>query len=598
MSNMDKITGAHLLPDYITPERLRKHWDRAKSGRQRATKLFELLNAFDEGKQWDVLGVKMPPYQLKPNTNWVKKTKNDIVNSVYAGGYVGNVLPIRAEDKETADLLNRYLEYVFDKTDAYLMQLYAGERAALLNIGITQVGWDSTVISGTKDALSKGEVEFKNIDPLSFYCDPSATHPLKGQYIIIAEKMPLTELEAEEQWSDRLKTYRQLYESANRAEEFEKYGLKGDVHPEDDTVSLMTYYIRKVNEKGGVKIDQIITIGGDFILEVKENIKPNTYPFAILYSNLPTKDLYGISTPHDIMSLQLAVNMIDSIEATHAYKTQNPAKLIDKASGINVRSFAKHGNDPDKVWVVNGNPSEVIRYVQPYQLSPTLPQLQARFTQMIPTITELDAAYLGRDTGSIQTTGGVEGQMARVSMSDNTRVALLEDYVKQMTKLVIQYYKEFGDKRWFRYNLSPDSSEVDFVSIDFEEMDTGVEFDYTVHVSPQLPKNKARMAEWANIIMEKQMQYQPEIQLMSPTEWLSYQDAPQKHIIYNRIKAEEQQNTMDEILGTIGGFAAMYQQGLSPEDSVQILAEEKEMMKRGNPLGNTANANSFQQRQM
>ena len=595
---MDKITGANLLPDYLTPEKLRRFWDRAKSGKQRATKLFTLLNAFDKGKQWDVLNVKMPPYQLKPNTNWVKKTKNDIVNSVYAGGYVGNVLPIRAEDKNTADLLNRYLEYVFDKTDAYLMQLYAGERAALLNIGITQVGWDSTVISGTKDALSKGEVEFKNIDPLSFYCDPSATHPLKGQYIIIAEKMALTELEAEDQWQDRLKVYRKIHDSSNRVEELEKYGLRTDVHAEDDTVSLMTYYVRRVNDAGGIKIDQVITIGGDFILGVKEGIKPNCYPFAILYSNLPNDDLYGISTPHDIMSLQLAVNMIDSIEATHAYKTQNPPKVIDKTSGINVRSFAKHGNDPDKVWVVNGNPNDIVRYIQPYPLSPNLPQLQARFNQMIPTITELDAAYTGRDTGSIQTTGGIEGQMARVSMSDNTRVALLEDYVKQMTKLVIQYYKEYGDKRWFRYNLSPDSSEVDFEEIDFEEIDSETDFDYTVHVSPQLPKNKARMAEWANIIMEKQMQYQPDVQLMSPTEWLSYQDAPQKHLIYNRIRAEEQANTMDDIIGTIGGFAAMHQQGLTPEDAVQILAEEKEMSKRGQALGNTANANSFQQRQM
>ena len=594
----EKITGANLLPADYTLETLQRYWDRAKTGKQKTTKLFKLLNAFDEGKQWDVLGVKMPPYQLKPNTNWVKKTKNDIVNSVYAGGYVGNVLPIRAEDKELADLLNRYLEYAFDKTDAYLMQLYAGERAALLNIGITQVGWDSTVISGTKDALSKGEVEFKNIDPMSFYCDPSATHPLKGQYIIISEAMPLTELEAEESFTERLKVYRNLVEAHNKAEELEKYGMRDDITPVDDTVSLLTYYIRVVKKNGGIRIDQVTTIGGEFVLEVKENLQPSMYPFAILYSNIPNKDLYGISTPHDIMSLQLAINMIDSIEATHAYKTQNPPKLIDKTSGINARSFAKHGNDPDKVWVVNGNPNEVIRYVQPHQLSPNLPNLQARFTAAIPTITELDAAYLGRDTGSIQTTGGVEGQMARVSMSDNTRVALLEDYVKQMTKLVVAYYKEYGDKRWFRYNLSPDSAEVDFTSVDFSEMDDDVEFDFTVQVSPNLPKNKARMAEWANLIMEKQMQYQPDVQLMSPLEWLSYQDAPQKHIIYNRIKAEEQANTMDEILGTLGGFASMYQQGLSPEDSVQILAEEKEMMKRGQALGNTANAGSFQQRQM
>lgn len=594
----EKANGEHLLPAPYTLDTLRQYWDRAKAGKQKAMRLFKLLNAFDEGKQWETLGVKMPPYQLKPNTNWVKKTKNDIVNSVYAGGYVGQVLPIRAEDKESADLLNRYLEYAFDKTDAYLMQLYAGERAALLNIGITQIGWDAHVISGTKDALSNGEIEFKNIDPMSFYCDPSATHPLKGQYVIIAERMALTELEAEGTFADRLKVYRTLHENGNVAQEFEKYGSKGDVHPQDDTVSLLTYFIRVPNGKGGVRLDQVTTIDGTFILEVKEGLQPNLYPFAILYSNIPTKDLYGISTPHDVMSLQLAINMIDSIEATHAYKTQNPPKLIDKTSGINVRSFAKHGNDPDKVWVVNGNPSEVIRYVQPYQLSPNLPVLQQRFTAAIPMITELDAAYLGRDTGSIQTTGGVEAQNARVSMSDNTRVALLEDYIKQMTKLVVAYYKEYGDKRWFRYNLSPDSTEVDFQSIDFAEIDEDIDFDYTVHVSPQLPKNKARLAEWANLIMEKQMQYQPDVDLMTPTEWLSYQDAPQKHIIYNRIKAQEQQNTMDDILGTIGGFASMYAQGVSPEDSVQILAEEKEMMKRGQALGNTANAGSFQQRQM
>ena len=99
-------------------------------------------------------------------------------------------------------------------------------------------------------------------------------------------------------------------------------------------------------------------------------------------------------------------------------------------------------------------------------------------------------------------------------------------------------------------------------------------------------------------MMEKQMQYNFQPKLISPEEWLQYQDFPQKYKILQRIRTERMRNDVEDIESELINYTGLIQKGVRPEKAIEMLASERQA-KRDNPaLGNTGGAGSFQNAQM
>ena len=314
------------------------------------------------------------------------------------------------------------------------------------------------------------------------------------------------------------------------------------------------------------------------------------FPFAELYCNLPVKDPVGISEPAKIFQSSLVVNLLDGLMATHAYKAQRPPRLISSSSGLNLRSFAKYGNDPDKAFIVHGNANNAVQYVQFPALPPEIGGLATRLDQNIKSMSGIDDKYTGKDTGSILTTGGIDTMLAQATSRDVNKINNYEDYAKQLTRLVLSYLIAFGDRREYVVNESESMSQFHSVELDFPAIDNSIQFMYALNISNELPKNKQRLASAANAIMEKSMQYRdgtsPE--LMTVEEWLSFQDFPQKDLILERLRIQRNTTETEDITSTLFAFAGLIEQGVPPEQAIEMIVQQKQMEK--NPsmqLGNT-----------
>lgn len=595
------------LNDYKVVDLLQL-FDHFKQGRRPHEKTWKLLDAYDRGLFWETLKTKIAPHQILPETNYVNYVKTNIVNSVYAGVYRADVFPRNFEHVELARKVNQFLEYTWDKLDVKAQQVKIGDRAALLNVGACQFGWDDDIIDSTgANQRYAGDVELKFIDTMALYLDPATRDFQKGRAVIIADEVSITELEAEPKYKKRAKEYIKLKTEDNKLD-FQSQPFANDDYGKnymgqrstqnnDQTVRLLTVYY-KVSTDEGYRIDQIELIDDGFILRLKKDIRPKRFPIVLLYSTPPIIDSYGTPVPKLVLSNIMTINMIDSIEATHAYASQRRTKLINMNAGLNVATFARYGNDPDKVFPVAGRPDDLIKYVDLPPLYQGIQKLRERMELSIFLITGIDLRYTGRDTGSISTTGGMDMLQARVSMSDNVRIIMLEKFAKDLTQMILDFYMEFGDKRNVPIkNKQGDVTEQ--VEINFEELrKEKIKFDFTVHASPYLPKNLARLSEAANMIMEKQMQYQMDPPLMTPEEWLSAQDFPQKHHMLDRMEAERQQDDLEDVMSTLGNFAGLVGQQVRPEEAVSMLAEEKSMKRQNPKMGNTGNSGSFQNKQM
>lgn len=592
------VYGSDLLPEGVSLESIK---DRIKDTDARYTKVLErmrILDGTDRGKMWDVVRAKFPKYQLTPDSNWVNYIKENLVASIYTTGRYAELMPKSNDDIKFVVEFNSALGTIWDNIKAEYYQFLAGERAALLNIGITQVGWNKHMMGGTKNHWYQGDIKFKNIDPMKFRRDPYADVFDNAEYCYYYDDYSMAIIRTKELYKQRI------------AEIEKAVGILKDNGVISDTVPAatdrqktnttatnyhkVTYYftIYEDDSKGnkeGYKIAEIHLLDDEYVLYCNPDLKPKMFPFAILYCNDPAGDIVGASEPAKQFQSNLTYNLLNSIYATHAYKAQRPPRFVNAGSGINLRQFAKYGNDADKTFIVNGDASQAVHYAQFPSLPPELLQVKQDLGRDIKDCSGIDEMYAGKNTGSIQTTGGMEQLSEITSQRDNQKILLWEEYCKRLTELVVNNIVTFGDKREYTVK-DPITQQVKVVSFDFPNVDDDIRFRYSLDIQTYLPRNKTRLAMIANMLLEKQAQYKPDPEIITVEEWLLMQDIPFKDMIFKRMGIQRNTRITEQVAQTLEMFATLVEGGMEPDNAVEAVANQLQADQQQTTLGNTASA--------
>lgn len=592
------IYGSDLLPEGVTLQSIK---DRIKDTDSRYTKVLErmrILDGTDRGKMWDVVKAKFPKYQLTPDSNWVNYIKENIVASIYTTGRYAELVPKSNDDIQFVVEFNSALETIWDNIKAEYYQFLAGERAALLNIGITQVGWGKNILGGTKNHWYQGDIKFKNIDPMKFRRDPYADVFDNAEYCYYYDDYSMAIIRTKELYKQR------IAEIEKAVGVLKDNGVISDTVPAEtdrqktNTAATnyhkVTYYytIYADDSKGnkeGYKIAEIHLLDDEYVLYCNPDLKPKMFPFAILYCNDPAGDIVGASEPAKQFQSNLTYNLLNSIYATHAYKAQRPPRFVNAGSGINLRQFAKYGNDADKTFIVNGDASQAVHYAQFPSLPPELLQVKQDLGRDIKDCSGIDEMYAGKNTGSIQTTGGMEQLSEITSQRDNQKILLWEEYCKRLTELVVNNIVTFGDKREYTVK-DPITQQVKVVSFDFPKVDDDIRFRYSLDIQTYLPRNKTRLAMIANMLLEKQAQYKPDPEIITVEEWLLMQDIPFKDMIFKRMGIQRNTRITEQVAQTLEMFATLVENGMEPDTAVEAVANQLQADQQQTTLGNTATA--------
>lgn len=546
-----------------------------------------ILDATDRNKLWEAVNAKFPNYQVLSQTNHVSYIKNNILASIYTVGKSARILPTSQEDKEIVEQLNIAMDYIWQELQVGRYQMMAGERAALMNYGITQVGWDNNIVVGNTESESfqKGKVVLKNINPLKFMRDPFSENLETAAYCMT--------------WDDYHKSA--ILANPLYSEEFKKYLETNKSSPASDTVPtlntdkvskntgsakgyfrIFTHWYR--NKDGS--ITEVHTVNNEYILKKRDAIQPAMYPFAELYCNLPAGDLFGTSEPAKIFMNSVAYNIMMSMLLTAEYKNQRPPRFVSGASGINVASFTKHGNDADRTFVVSGDPSKAVSYQSFPQVSQQAVQGMGLISEDIKNITGVDDRYTGRDTGSVLTTGGIENMLDQVTMIDAPKVENYEAYSKRLTNLILANYIQHSSIKRNYFTKDRRTGKWKGVTVEFPDIDVNTVFNYEIMISTELPKNKTRLESVANHLMEIQMQYQGqgiEVDLITPEEWLSLQDLPIREMMQERMGIQRTENWTKLVAQAVTQYSSLLQTGMPPEQAIAATADT--MMQQSQPGG-------------
>ena len=551
------------LPDGYTLDILKNNYDTAYREHQRAFRRMRLLDAADRAKLWETIKKGYPDYQLLPDSNHVSYVKNNIAASVYTVGKSANIIPTSSDDKDVTEHLNILLDYYWTRFKIGFLQYKAGERAALTNLGIVQVGWDT----------AQKEPTYKNVDPTHFLRDPYAPNLENAAYCITYDELHQNILK-------NIPLYKDTWEKALEATKMEASSTSLPIMLSMDTTqnaskqSDTDYYMLIIHwvRAGDGKMYEIHTLDNQAVLHCRE-IKPAMFPFALLYCNEPAGDIIGTSEPAKIFANTVCYNIMNSVMLTADYKNQRPPKFVSSSSGINLRSFIQHGNDADRTFVVNGDASRAVHYHEFPVPSQTTPRVLETLGQDIQMVTGVDGRYTGRDTGSVLTTGGMEAMLNQVTMIDATKVMQYEKFTEDLTRLTIANLVEFGAKRTYFIPV-PNKNEYKEITIDFPKLTDKI-FCYAINISSELPKNKARIAQAANVIVEKQMQYAQagiQVELLTPEEWLMFQDIPFKEMIQERMGIQRNKDYIAKVTQVLAEFSELTRSGVPPTDAIELVA--------------------------
>ena len=597
MANKD-IYGSELLPEGVSLQAIKDRIEETDSKYTKVLQRMRILDGADRGKLWDVVEAKMPKYQLTPDSNWVNYIKENLVASIYTTGRYANLVPKSEDDKQFVIEFNSALETVWENIRADYYQFLAGERAALLNIGITMVGWKKNTIGGTKNHWYQGDIMLKNIDPMKFRRDPYADVFDNAEYCYYYDDYSMSIIRSKELYAKRIQ------EIEKQIGKLKEKGLISDTVPaatdREKTNSAqtnyhkVTYYYTMYNtsdkkDKEGYKIAEIHLLDDEYVLYCNPDLKPKMFPFAILYCNEPAGDIVGASEPAKQFKSNFVYNLLNSIYATHAYKAQRPPRFVNQASGINLRQFAKYGNDADKTFIVNGDATKAVHYAQFPTLPPELLQVKQDLGRDIKDCSGVDEMYAGKNTGPIQTTGGMDTLTEITAQRDNQKILQFEMYTKRLTELVVNHLITFGDKRTYTVS-DPITQQVKTIELNFPEVDDDIRFRYELDIEMYLPRNRARLSSIANMLLEKQAQYKPDPEIITVEEWLLMQDIPFKDMIFKRMGIQRNTRITEQVAQTLEMFATLVDGGVDPDVAVDQVANQLQAQQQATTLGNTASA--------
>lgn len=573
------------LPKGMTVNELTSMFNTATTEYTTAFRRAKQLDMIDKGKLWKSINAKFPKYQLLPDTNQVTYVKSNILASIYTVGKSAQILPTSEQDKDIVMDLNLALEKVWDTLDVPYYEMLAGERAALTNLGITQVGWDNNIVSGTKDNFYKGNVRLKNINPLKYMRDPFSTDLDTARWCCTWDDFHESILSAHAAYSKEFKRLKDggLLRSTSQAEQLTPDSDKVSASPtgKPGYYRVYTYWVRS-----GKNISEIHLLNNQYPLQYIEAISPALFPFAELYCNIPSGDLIGTSEPAKIAANSVAYNIMQSIILTADYKNQRPPRFINAQAQLNVNAFTQHGNDADHTFVVQGDASKAVHYHQFPQVSQQLLTSMGVLSNDMQLVSGVDGRYTGRDTGSILTTGGVSNMLDQVTMIDAPKVINYERYAKTLSQLILFNYINHSVKRNYYVKVSKSSNKYKQVQVAFDDIPADIVFNYAIAISSELPKNKARIESVANKLMEMQMQYSGagvDVDIITPEEWLSMQDIPNREAMVERMGIQRSSNWYSVVAQTITQYGNMIDQGVPSDKAMQATAETlAQQMQPGN----------------
>lgn len=587
----EKLTSQDILDSYgiteYTADDLVADFDDAMSYKTEQARIFKILDAADHSDIWKTYNRKIPAYMQTPVNNPITIIKEATKASIMPTSYAGDYRPLSLNARELADTANKYFQMKWNASNMDEVNGEAADYAYLHGTSGVLFGWDKDIVDAS-DASSfakRSEIQAKAWHPSNVFPDPEAATVEEMRYLFFAERKSKAFLKTIPRFARAMYSIEASNDSLGHADP--KYILDKSKQYARGVVTFLTCYKRVLRVKPDpvtkmlrpVPSVDIVYMAGRNILDVAKDIQPAIIPFVPLYDDKVPNNFWGISKCYKVLSMVLTLNQIDSTEATAYFKNQNPSEFINAMSGLNVSDYQNKKDNPDSAFTVNCDPNAVQAYAERPELPKTIDAFRNYLLTMIQNVSGVDGAYLGRDYGSIQTTGGVSQAVDRATMRDSTRIKAIDTFIRKELEIITQFYILHGQQQSFYPQMINNNAQNAATEMQFDPTSLIGRNDIEISVSNSAPRSNQSYEDAAQKLFELQMKYQPSQHgypdLITPDELISWLNIPkaQQNVLRERMKAQMENMKLEEYTAVLTAIGTLTQGGMPPEMALQEVAK-------------------------
>jgi hypothetical protein len=564
-------------------EEAKKIWEKAREAiqfrRQQKDIVWQELDAFDRGEQWTIKG-DMPSWIPRPSTNYVSKVKKFKTGNLIMDDYLGDLKPLVAEDEPKIWMLQRFYEQLWDKLNVKYHILDVIRTSRLLGTGILYVGWDENYIGGTRGHLYQGEILIKAIEPSTFFIDPMAFELEEanycGTFIRTTEEAIMRDPSIEKDAKKNFKERRNVASTGQlgQYDRGEIYLNRDYSTYQQDVVDLITFYEKIENEDGMGYTIKVTYLADGIVIKEVEEIKPNLFPFVVLRQYEQRQDFWGVSDAQLILPNVKMINKVQSVIGTLATLYQNPQKIVYEGSGIDPRIVSKYGNAFGLVFLSKyPDLNNVIRNVEVADIPRTLLEYVEFLKNDIEDFTGMTDIAQGRRSGSIQTAGGMETMLNRALTGDQDEFTTFEKFIEKVSYAILHNALEYyTDNRVMRMrNENPNSDfEYEYIPFKAEEFED-LEFDFSIDIVQKFRNSDQSKMEVMQMLSEWQLQYSPDVQIVTPEDIVKAFNPPNRDVMLARIRQESETKSQETAAQLFQVVAQGLQTGADPNEIISAV---------------------------
>ena len=574
-------------------------FDMAVAYKEEQARIFKLLDAADHSDIWKVYSKKIPDFQQNPVYNPITIIKEATKASIMPTAYVADFRPMTLDAKPVTEVLNKYLKMKWETSSMDTINSTAADYTYLHGTAGVLFGWRDDIIDGEDASLiskifRRSEIQAKAIHPSNLFPDPGAANIDEAQYIYIAERKTKQFLKSIPRFATALK---EIEETSNATAYVpQNYILDEAKNNAIDVVTFITVYKRVLEdvldpitgEVIGVKprID-VVYMAGTRVIDATKGIQPAVIPFVTLYDEVVPNNFWGISKCYKVLSMVLTLNKLDSIDATAIVKHQNPIQFVNGNAGLNLAEFQRKRDNPDRAFVVNGDPNAVFAEQKRPDPIKNMEVLRQYLISGIREVSGVDSIYQGSNFGSIQTTGGVDQAIQRATLRDNVRVRNINDFIKKEIEMILQFYIIHGAKEKFFAPTGQRGVDMNTPQLEFDPTMLIGREDIEIVISESTPRTSQSYEDAALKLMELNMKYAPSEKgypdIITPEEVIGWLNIPfsQKQVLLERMNLQYQNLKMEEYMAVLTGVGTLVEGGMDPEMALQEVITQMQQSQVG-----------------
>lgn len=525
------------------------------------------LMAFYQGNQHLLKKYKTErPWVVNMNTPYSTIAVENRIASILVNDYEGDLIPLSPEDVDVIEPIDRVYKREWERLDIDKIIRNCVETSAVVREAYCHIIVDDKKIYGGTKRKRVGALTAEVIEPARVLIDPTARSLKDANYMIVLGRISKKEA---------LKTYNKLESLKLQAPDYTPY-QRGEVYydndystEQEDVFTVWNFYQK---ENGKIKKTKLI----NNIIVKESTLDISRFPIAQLRWKKAAQSCYGISLMDQLLSLQKAINAIESAITNTAIAYAAPSMMVAKGCGVDPKVVAKSNGAPGVVYSVNGNLENAIKPVVPPKIQDEILAIKQDFEAKIREISGNSNQFMGNIGTAANTVGGAEVAVERAKIIEVNIVNNIEEFVEDIVNILVEFITKMYPNAELTYSNGKDGEGLwnfDVIKMPKKVDMKNLEYKFYIELDKKSQYSKDKQKQTLMDLFQFERQYDAPVKTITVSDIIKNSDLINKDEIiarYTSLNSQDAQTkaeTIDKLINTANSM------GISQDLIVQSTAE-------------------------